>query len=149
MSGVFTACLLQKELAVGKYRELVCSCQVPRQANQSLTSVNMASVLQITCLQDFFGDDDVFVACGPEKHRYTQDDFLLDHSGKAVLDFNTSNDLDTLTIRMCVCLCVCWTQGHPCPVFATFISFRKLTAGCEMCVCTEFSSSMFSFRDPL
>ncbi|XP_041078594.1 serine/threonine-protein kinase DCLK2-like isoform X3 [Polyodon spathula] len=35
---------------------------------------------QITCLQDFFGDDDVFVACGPEKYRYAQDDFLLDHS---------------------------------------------------------------------
>uniref|UniRef100_A0A674MGC1 Serine/threonine-protein kinase DCLK2 n=1 Tax=Takifugu rubripes TaxID=31033 RepID=A0A674MGC1_TAKRU len=37
---------------------------------------------QITCLQDFFGDDDVFIACGPEKHRYAQDDFVLDHSGK-------------------------------------------------------------------
>ncbi|KAK1886845.1 Serine/threonine-protein kinase DCLK2 [Dissostichus eleginoides] len=35
---------------------------------------------QIICLQDFFGDDDVFIACGMEKHRYTQDDFLLDHS---------------------------------------------------------------------
>ncbi|XP_051784111.1 serine/threonine-protein kinase DCLK2 isoform X1 [Erpetoichthys calabaricus] len=35
---------------------------------------------QITCLQDFFGDDDVFIACGPEKYRYAQDDFLLDHS---------------------------------------------------------------------
>ncbi|RXM34317.1 Serine/threonine-protein kinase DCLK2 [Acipenser ruthenus] len=35
---------------------------------------------QITCLQDFFGDDDVFVACGPEKYRYAQDDFLLGHS---------------------------------------------------------------------
>uniref|UniRef100_A0A673XEW4 Serine/threonine-protein kinase DCLK2 n=1 Tax=Salmo trutta TaxID=8032 RepID=A0A673XEW4_SALTR len=38
---------------------------------------------QITCLQDFFGEDDVFIACGPEKYRYAQDDFLLDHSGKA------------------------------------------------------------------
>ncbi|XP_021172281.2 serine/threonine-protein kinase DCLK2 isoform X1 [Fundulus heteroclitus] len=38
---------------------------------------------QITCLQDFFGDDDVFIACGPEKYRYAQDDFVLDHSGKA------------------------------------------------------------------
>uniref|UniRef100_A0A3B4YF93 Serine/threonine-protein kinase DCLK2 n=1 Tax=Seriola lalandi dorsalis TaxID=1841481 RepID=A0A3B4YF93_SERLL len=35
---------------------------------------------QITCLQDFFGDDDVFIACGPEKYRYAQDDFVLDHS---------------------------------------------------------------------
>ncbi|KAK5611666.1 Serine/threonine-protein kinase dclk2 [Crenichthys baileyi] len=38
---------------------------------------------QITCLQDFFADDDVFIACGPEKYRYAQDDFVLDHSGKA------------------------------------------------------------------
>ncbi|XP_043971631.1 serine/threonine-protein kinase DCLK2-like isoform X1 [Gambusia affinis] len=38
---------------------------------------------QITCLKDFFGDDDVFIACGPEKYRYTQDDFVLEHSGKA------------------------------------------------------------------
>ncbi|XP_030648494.1 serine/threonine-protein kinase DCLK1a isoform X1 [Chanos chanos] len=34
---------------------------------------------QVTCLQDFFGDEDVFIACGPEKFRY-QDDFLLDES---------------------------------------------------------------------
>lgn len=37
---------------------------------------------QVTCLQDFFGDDDVFIACGPDKFRYAQDDFVLDHSGK-------------------------------------------------------------------
>uniref|UniRef100_H2V6E8 Doublecortin domain-containing protein n=1 Tax=Takifugu rubripes TaxID=31033 RepID=H2V6E8_TAKRU len=35
---------------------------------------------QLTCLQDFFGDDDVFMACGPEKFRYAQDDFVLTHS---------------------------------------------------------------------
>ncbi|XP_065121308.1 serine/threonine-protein kinase DCLK2 isoform X4 [Paramisgurnus dabryanus] len=40
---------------------------------------------QITSLQDFFGDDDVFIACGPEKHRYAQDDFVLDHSECRVL----------------------------------------------------------------
>ncbi|XP_062243871.1 serine/threonine-protein kinase DCLK2 isoform X3 [Platichthys flesus] len=40
---------------------------------------------QLTCLQDFFGDDDVFIACGPEKHRYAQDDFVLDHSECRVL----------------------------------------------------------------
>ncbi|XP_031693730.1 serine/threonine-protein kinase DCLK2 isoform X2 [Oncorhynchus kisutch] len=40
---------------------------------------------QITCLQDFFGEDDVFIACGPEKYRYAQDDFLLDHSECRVL----------------------------------------------------------------
>ncbi|OCT97018.1 serine/threonine-protein kinase DCLK2 isoform X2 [Xenopus laevis] len=33
----------------------------------------------VTCLQDFFGEDDVFIACGPEKYRYAQDDFVLDH----------------------------------------------------------------------
>ncbi|KAK2899668.1 serine/threonine-protein kinase DCLK2-like isoform X2 [Channa argus] len=37
---------------------------------------------QLTCLQDFFGDDDVFMACGPEKFRYAQDDFVLTHCGK-------------------------------------------------------------------
>lgn len=35
----------------------------------------------MTCLHDFFGDDDVFIACGPEKFRYAQDDFSLDESG--------------------------------------------------------------------
>ncbi|CAK6968924.1 serine/threonine-protein kinase DCLK1-like isoform X3 [Scomber scombrus] len=33
----------------------------------------------VTCLQDFFGDDDIFFACGPEKFRY-QDDFNLDET---------------------------------------------------------------------
>ncbi|XP_068570991.1 serine/threonine-protein kinase DCLK1-like isoform X2 [Cebidichthys violaceus] len=33
----------------------------------------------VTCLQDFFGEDDIFFACGPEKFRY-QDDFNLDES---------------------------------------------------------------------
>nr|XP_015801563.2 serine/threonine-protein kinase DCLK2 isoform X1 [Nothobranchius furzeri] len=37
---------------------------------------------QLTCLQEFFGDDDVFMACGPEKFRYAQDDFVLTHAGK-------------------------------------------------------------------
>uniref|UniRef100_A0A3B5AZ84 Serine/threonine-protein kinase DCLK2 n=1 Tax=Stegastes partitus TaxID=144197 RepID=A0A3B5AZ84_9TELE len=40
---------------------------------------------QLTCLQDFFGDDDVFMACGPEKFRYAQDDFVLTHSSKTQL----------------------------------------------------------------
>uniref|UniRef100_A0A3B3HHF2 Serine/threonine-protein kinase DCLK2 n=1 Tax=Oryzias latipes TaxID=8090 RepID=A0A3B3HHF2_ORYLA len=35
----------------------------------------------VTCLQDFFGEDDIFFACGPEKFRY-QDDFNLDENGK-------------------------------------------------------------------
>ncbi|XP_053542798.1 serine/threonine-protein kinase DCLK1a isoform X3 [Ictalurus punctatus] len=34
---------------------------------------------QVTCLQDFFGDENIFIACGPEKFRY-RDDFLLDES---------------------------------------------------------------------
>uniref|UniRef100_A0A8C8GVP3 Serine/threonine-protein kinase DCLK2 n=1 Tax=Oncorhynchus tshawytscha TaxID=74940 RepID=A0A8C8GVP3_ONCTS len=38
----------------------------------------------VTCLQDFFGDDDIFMACGPEKFRY-QDDFLLDESGEIII----------------------------------------------------------------
>ncbi|XP_069017348.1 serine/threonine-protein kinase DCLK1-like isoform X2 [Embiotoca jacksoni] len=33
----------------------------------------------VACLQDFFGEDDIFFACGPEKLRY-QDDFNLDES---------------------------------------------------------------------
>lgn len=37
-------------------------------------------LFQVTCLQDFFGEDDIFFACGPEKFRY-QDDFSLDESG--------------------------------------------------------------------
>uniref|UniRef100_A0A8C6SJ62 Doublecortin-like kinase 1b n=1 Tax=Neogobius melanostomus TaxID=47308 RepID=A0A8C6SJ62_9GOBI len=35
----------------------------------------------VTCLQDFFGDDDIFFACGPEKFRY-QDDFNLDECSR-------------------------------------------------------------------
>ena len=35
-------------------------------------------------MQDFFGEDDIFIACGPEKFRY-QDDFLLDERGKIML----------------------------------------------------------------
>uniref|UniRef100_A0A671WU12 Serine/threonine-protein kinase DCLK2 n=1 Tax=Sparus aurata TaxID=8175 RepID=A0A671WU12_SPAAU len=36
----------------------------------------------VSCLQDFFGDEDIFVACGPEKFRY-QDDLMLDESGES------------------------------------------------------------------
>uniref|UniRef100_A0A3P8WY41 Doublecortin n=1 Tax=Cynoglossus semilaevis TaxID=244447 RepID=A0A3P8WY41_CYNSE len=39
---------------------------------------------QVTCLQDFFGEDDVFIACGPEKFRYAQDDFSLDENDREV-----------------------------------------------------------------
>nr|XP_055044866.1 serine/threonine-protein kinase DCLK2 isoform X5 [Misgurnus anguillicaudatus] len=37
---------------------------------------------QLTSLQDFFGDDDVFMACGLEKFRYAQDDAAIGHAGK-------------------------------------------------------------------
>lgn len=40
---------------------------------------------QISSLQDFFGEDDIFIACGPEKFRY-QDDFNLDESGKCTYE---------------------------------------------------------------
>uniref|UniRef100_A0A1A7X505 Serine/threonine-protein kinase DCLK2 n=1 Tax=Iconisemion striatum TaxID=60296 RepID=A0A1A7X505_9TELE len=52
---------------------------------------------QLTCLQDFFGDDDVFMACGPEKFRYAQDDFVLTHSGKTAVAF--VNECRTKTPR--------------------------------------------------
>lgn len=51
----------------------------------------MCFALKVTCLQDFFGDDDVFIACGPEKYRYAQDDFVLDHSGKIAFPEPTRN----------------------------------------------------------
>ncbi|XP_016111898.1 serine/threonine-protein kinase DCLK2-like isoform X2 [Sinocyclocheilus grahami] len=38
---------------------------------------------QLTSLQDFFGDDDVFMACGLEKFRYAQDDAAVGHAGKS------------------------------------------------------------------
>uniref|UniRef100_A0A8C8F1J9 Serine/threonine-protein kinase DCLK2 n=1 Tax=Oncorhynchus tshawytscha TaxID=74940 RepID=A0A8C8F1J9_ONCTS len=50
---------------------------------------------QTTCLQDFFGEDDVFIACGPEKYRYAQDDFLLDHSGKDTVNGVPSSTIST------------------------------------------------------
>uniref|UniRef100_A0A673G4N1 Serine/threonine-protein kinase DCLK2-like n=1 Tax=Sinocyclocheilus rhinocerous TaxID=307959 RepID=A0A673G4N1_9TELE len=37
----------------------------------------------LTSLQDFFGDDDVFMACGLEKFRYAQDDAAVGHAGKS------------------------------------------------------------------
>ncbi|KAK2528793.1 Dcx [Columba guinea] len=43
-------------------------------------SIDICSSISVTCLHDFFGDDDVFIACGPEKFRYAQDDFSLDES---------------------------------------------------------------------
>ncbi|XP_015264515.1 PREDICTED: serine/threonine-protein kinase DCLK2, partial [Gekko japonicus] len=50
---------------------------------------------QVTCLQDFFGEDDVFIACGPEKYRYAQDDFVLDHSECRVMKSSYSRSSGT------------------------------------------------------
>uniref|UniRef100_A0A665TCN9 Serine/threonine-protein kinase DCLK2 n=1 Tax=Echeneis naucrates TaxID=173247 RepID=A0A665TCN9_ECHNA len=50
---------------------------------------------QLTCLQDFFGDDDVFMACGPEKFRYAQDDFVLTHSSKTPAFIPSSSGLSS------------------------------------------------------
>ncbi|XP_066488187.1 serine/threonine-protein kinase DCLK2 isoform X2 [Tiliqua scincoides] len=50
---------------------------------------------QVSCLQDFFGDDDVFIACGPEKYRYAQDDFVLDHSECRVMKTSYSRSCGT------------------------------------------------------
>ncbi|CAM2112912.1 unnamed protein product [Caretta caretta] len=50
---------------------------------------------QVTCLQDFFEDDDVFIACGPEKYRYAQDDFVLDHSECRVMKSSYSRSPGT------------------------------------------------------
>uniref|UniRef100_A0A669DGX4 Serine/threonine-protein kinase DCLK2 n=1 Tax=Oreochromis niloticus TaxID=8128 RepID=A0A669DGX4_ORENI len=44
----------------------------------------------VTSLQDFFGEDDIFIACGPEKFRY-QDDFNLDESGKCSYEASTNS----------------------------------------------------------
>uniref|UniRef100_A0A672YSX1 Serine/threonine-protein kinase DCLK2 n=1 Tax=Sphaeramia orbicularis TaxID=375764 RepID=A0A672YSX1_9TELE len=44
----------------------------------------------VMCLQDFFGDEDIFVACGPEKFRY-QDDLMLDESGEAIINTQKYN----------------------------------------------------------
>lgn len=41
---------------------------------------------QVTCLQDFFAEDDIFFACGPEKFRY-QDDFNLDENGECFIQW--------------------------------------------------------------
>lgn len=54
-----------------------------RQTPSVGTPVHSSCVcFQVSCLQDFFGDEDVFVACGPEKFRY-QDDLMLDETGES------------------------------------------------------------------
>ncbi|XP_062872438.1 serine/threonine-protein kinase DCLK1b [Trichomycterus rosablanca] len=48
----------------------------------------------VSCLQDFFGEDDIFIACGPEKFRY-QDDFLLDENECRMTKSNSYGRLST------------------------------------------------------
>lgn len=65
---------------------------------------------QVMCLQDFFGDEDIFVACGPEKFRY-QDDLMLDESecrtmksvtyGKMSNSLNRSSPKTVVQLRRC------------------------------------------------
>ncbi|XP_072301968.1 serine/threonine-protein kinase DCLK1a isoform X1 [Eucyclogobius newberryi] len=62
----------------------------------------------VSCLQDFFGDEDIFVACGPEKYRY-QDDLMLDETecrmmksvnyGKMSLSLNRSSPRTVQPLR--------------------------------------------------
>lgn len=51
---------------------------------ESINWIIACLCFQVSCLQDFFGDEDIFVACGPEKFRY-QDDLMLDESGEAAV----------------------------------------------------------------
>ncbi|XP_066516917.1 serine/threonine-protein kinase DCLK1-like isoform X2 [Hoplias malabaricus] len=52
----------------------------------------------VMCLQDFFGEDDIFIACGPEKFRY-QDDFLLDESECRVVKSQSYGRISSLQGR--------------------------------------------------
>uniref|UniRef100_A0A8C1XIS6 non-specific serine/threonine protein kinase n=1 Tax=Cyprinus carpio TaxID=7962 RepID=A0A8C1XIS6_CYPCA len=50
---------------------------------------------QLTSLQDFFGDDDVFIACGLEKFRYAQDDAAIGHAGKGAAAAFVNGEIST------------------------------------------------------
>uniref|UniRef100_A0A673LWG5 non-specific serine/threonine protein kinase n=1 Tax=Sinocyclocheilus rhinocerous TaxID=307959 RepID=A0A673LWG5_9TELE len=73
---------------------------------------------QLTSLQDFFGDDDVFIACGLEKFRYAQDDAAIGHAGKGAATAFVNGEINTHVYmrqspphnsqkQTCVCVCVC------------------------------------------
>uniref|UniRef100_A0A3B4YNY5 Serine/threonine-protein kinase DCLK2 n=1 Tax=Seriola lalandi dorsalis TaxID=1841481 RepID=A0A3B4YNY5_SERLL len=64
----------------------------------------------VSCLQDFFGDEDIFVACGPEKFRY-QDDLMLDESGEETV---SSSDVSQI-IYFNISLSVSTPVSHPAP----------------------------------
>lgn len=76
--------------------------------------------LQVSCLQDFFGDEDIFVACGPEKFRY-QDDLMLDESGEAT----------PLTFFLC---------------FSVFHSFKDCAFVCFFVGSSNLSFSAFTLQ---
>ena len=61
----------------------------------------------MSCLQDFFGDEDVFVACGPEKFRY-QDDLMLDESGEGT---SRSSDISHLNAHLTDCCFCVYCEG--------------------------------------
>ncbi|KTG01929.1 hypothetical protein cypCar_00033788 [Cyprinus carpio] len=50
---------------------------------------------QLSSLQDFFGDDDVFIACGLEKFRYAQDDAAIGHAGKGAAAAFVNGEIST------------------------------------------------------
>ncbi|XP_052423430.1 serine/threonine-protein kinase DCLK1 isoform X4 [Carassius gibelio] len=50
---------------------------------------------QVMCLQDFFGEEDIFIACGPEKFRF-QDDFMLDESECQVVKSTSPGKMGSL-----------------------------------------------------
>uniref|UniRef100_A0A8C1XLY4 Doublecortin-like kinase 2b n=1 Tax=Cyprinus carpio TaxID=7962 RepID=A0A8C1XLY4_CYPCA len=50
---------------------------------------------QVRFLQDFFGDDDVFIACGLEKFRYAQDDAAIGHAGKGAAAAFVNGEIST------------------------------------------------------
>uniref|UniRef100_A0A3Q1IK00 Serine/threonine-protein kinase DCLK2 n=1 Tax=Anabas testudineus TaxID=64144 RepID=A0A3Q1IK00_ANATE len=66
----------------------------------------------VSCLQDFFGDEDIFVACGPEKLRY-QDDLMLDESGKATVTYSDISHLTAQSVPL---------PSHPSHFFPAYIN---------------------------
>uniref|UniRef100_A0A8C4I6T4 Serine/threonine-protein kinase DCLK2 n=1 Tax=Dicentrarchus labrax TaxID=13489 RepID=A0A8C4I6T4_DICLA len=70
----------------------------------------------VTCLQDFFGDDDIFFACGPEKFRY-QDDFNLDENGNCFVYTGCNHIFTSFAFSE-----VCVRQVHQCVFLSHFMA---------------------------
>lgn len=81
---------------------------------------------QVSCLQDFFGDEDVFVACGPEKFRY-QDDLMLDETGEATSYILLLRLIPTNKTMSCL-------SGGP---GLRLCDWSKIESGCGQCRKTE------------